>query len=100
MKEMVILSHQWLHINLSNDYILDFYSVKQKDMTVSRRNSRNFGRKSVVAAASTSSVLPQRCVSPQNHAGQPGLMSFSSIQIEVSTQVVFFVFVLILIWEI
>ncbi|BFY99940.1 hypothetical protein BsWGS_02980 [Bradybaena similaris] len=40
-----------------------------KDITVTRRNSR--GRKSVVAAASSSSVVPLRCISPQNHTGSP-----------------------------
>ncbi|CAL1530340.1 unnamed protein product [Lymnaea stagnalis] len=42
-----------------------------KDMTVTRRNSRNYGRKSVVTLTSTSPTLPPRCPSPQIHPGSP-----------------------------
>ncbi|XP_059151907.1 microtubule-associated serine/threonine-protein kinase 3-like isoform X3 [Physella acuta] len=40
-----------------------------KDMTVTRRNSRNYGRKSVVTM--TSPTLPARCPSPQINTGSP-----------------------------
>ncbi|CAG5125698.1 unnamed protein product, partial [Candidula unifasciata] len=45
-----------------------------KDLTISRKNSRNYGRRSVIASASSTSpspVHPLRCVSPQNHTGSP-----------------------------
>lgn len=44
--------------------IVLFFHFLQKDLSVSRRNSRNYGRKAAVAT-NTSPTLTHRCPSPQ-----------------------------------